>query len=316
MAVSSSSSSSMDDQEDSTVSPKCEEAWFDDIVADPCGKEFELPDISSTPILFSPNKLLDTTPAAALENAFVLDMNNLYSFAGNRHFSSPQITNSTVPMVNHQQGTFCSSRNSSVSFVPIVNQQVLHFPPPTNLLDLELAALKNQLVNVPISSGFSWNGLDMNFSLRNRRFHADNSTHPIDKSKFGSNIHNIPSKTSQFSSNNCIVHVPVMTNILANRESTESYSTDTEKGQHQLHHHRKRSAKTVSFRKQNQVESPSTPSPQIMRNYQQAFGASFHVARNNYNVKYACKECNKEFPSYSAFGGHMSFHARTRKKSI
>lgn len=297
------SSSSMDDQED-RVSPKCEEAWFDDIVADPCGKEFELPDIS-TP-MFSPNKLLDTTPAA-LENAFVLDMNNLYSFAGNQYFSSPQITNSTVPMVNHQQGTFCSSRNSSVSFVPIVNQQV-HFPPPTNynLLDFELAALKNQLVHVPISSGFSLNGLDMNFPLRTRRFHADNSTHPIDKSKFGSNIH-IPSKTSEFSSNNCIVHLPVMTNILANRKS----ESDTEKGQH---HHRKRTAKTVSFGMRNQVESP-TPAPQ-MRNYQQAFGASFHVARNNYNVKYVCKECNKEFPSYSAFGGHMSFHARTRKKSI
>ena len=70
----------MDEQEDS-VSQKCEEAWFD-AAADPCGKEFELPDIS-TPML-SPNRLLfsqshQLDSPAVLENAFALDMNNILS---------------------------------------------------------------------------------------------------------------------------------------------------------------------------------------------------------------------------------------------
>jgi hypothetical protein len=37
---------------------------------------------------------------------------------------------------------------------------------------------------------------------------------------------------------------------------------------------------------------------------QQVGQTSFHVARNTYKV-YVCRECDKEFPSYSAFGGHM-----------
>jgi hypothetical protein len=131
----------------------------------------------------------------------------------------------TAANSNRQQGI---TRNSSVE----VNHRV-HFSPSASLLDFELAALKKQLVHFPISSGFSWNALDVNFSLRNRRFHCYNSvcleTHPtpahgsvnIDKSKFGSNIHfpsrsqinaDAPSKTSQFSSNNCFVHVPDMAN--------------------------------------------------------------------------------------------------------
>lgn len=283
---------------------ECEEAWFD--VADPCGKEFELPDIS-TPI-FSPNKLLFSqyqqldTPAA-LENAFVLDMNNLYSSAGNQFSSSqimeivpPMIAKTTVPMVNRQEGTFCSSRNSWVganSFVPIVNHQVHHVP--------------------MISSGFSWNGLDMKFSLRNRRLQVGNSLFLETPPTPAHGSVNIPtrsqinhedtpiSKTSLFSSN-----------TLPNRES-ESYA---EKGQHYL---QKRSTKTVSF------PSPDQSYSRGLIRKQQAFGSSslqvgqtnsFHVARNNYKVQYVCRECDKEFPSYSAFGGHMSFHARTRKKGL
>ena len=139
----------------------------------------------------------------------------------------------------------------------------------------------NHQVHFPISSGFSWNALDVNFSLRNRRiFCGYNSvcleTHPtpahgsvnIDKSKFGSSIHfpsrsqinyaDAPSKTSQFSSNNCFVHVP------AKASTQQAFGSSS---------------------------------------LQQVGQTSVHVARNTHKVKYACRECDKVFPSYLALEG-------------
>nr|XP_048325216.1 uncharacterized protein LOC107412604 isoform X2 [Ziziphus jujuba var. spinosa] len=38
-----------------------------------------------------------------------------------------------------------------------------------------------------------------------------------------------------------------------------------------------------------------------------------HMSRINGELKYICKDCQKEFPNYNAFGGHMSFHAKASK---
>uniref|UniRef100_A0A2N9GET0 C2H2-type domain-containing protein n=1 Tax=Fagus sylvatica TaxID=28930 RepID=A0A2N9GET0_FAGSY len=331
----------MDDQQDN-VAPKCEESWFD--VANLCGKEFELPNISTplspnSNLVFSQYQLLDTPPM--LENAFVFDTNNLFS-TGNQLAASPikdmvppnPITN-TVPVINHQEGNSNYPRNSSIevnSFVPIFNHQTRS----PNVYGFEFdhvhVPLTNKLVYVPSYPGFSWNGLDIDFPLRNQQVHVANpinlpcfnsigslclETYPtyshgsinINATKFGSYNHYIPTR-SQIShvgipSNNHIVnnhalfpiygppHVPAMTNIPGNK-ANESYIEDP-----------------------NPASQSYDYGPAV-RN-QQAFGSSSllsqtlsNVARKNHAVKHVCKECNKVFPTYSSFGGHMSFHARIR----
>ncbi|XP_060668177.1 uncharacterized protein LOC132799731 [Ziziphus jujuba] len=38
-----------------------------------------------------------------------------------------------------------------------------------------------------------------------------------------------------------------------------------------------------------------------------------HMSRINGELKYICKDCQKEFSNYNAFGGHMSCHAKASK---
>ncbi|PQM40761.1 uncharacterized protein Pyn_22108 [Prunus yedoensis var. nudiflora] len=157
----------MDGQQDNAIQP-FDEAWFD--VANPCGKEFELPNASS-PIhpRWSDNSnnlvfLLDQqlhTPDV-LENSYELETIRS-SCAGNQVDSCPIREMGTsianfVPIVNPQEGT------------SIGNHKV-HFPRSTGVLKSEFEGVfpdVNQHVYAPTSASYSWKGVDINFPLRNQ----------------------------------------------------------------------------------------------------------------------------------------------------
>ncbi|KAG2671154.1 hypothetical protein I3760_14G120400 [Carya illinoinensis] len=341
------SSVSMESKQDhQDVPPKYEEAWFD--VANPCGKEFELPNISCP--MSNPNNFLfsQLDVPAMPESAFVLDIMSNLSSDGNHDlaYSSPilemvpPMNNINVPVVNFpKETTLCSSGNLPVdhyqvksSFAPIVNHQI-HFSRFTGLLDFGGGTasfpLKNQLVHVPNSSCFSRDGLDIiNFSLSNNRqfVHAGSNNH-IPAISQTSHVR-IPSKTSMFPSNNCImnindlVHFPnsrwpylsVMSNGYGNSFG-QSYLENNLNHLQNCGHRTRTMRSTLSFTWRNLLESP-TPKwdPQTFGPSSfQVLPTSSDAARKIYDLKYICKDCGKGFSSYSSFGGHMSFHARTRK---
>lgn len=114
-------SSSLDDQQEH-VFQQYDKSWFD--LADPCGKEFELPNISNPMNLdwsgISNNMLISTFQGLdipfVLDNTFVLE--SPFS-TGNRLASLPTIemvpsVTNTVSVVDQKRGTFNSTKNYSV----------------------------------------------------------------------------------------------------------------------------------------------------------------------------------------------------------
>ncbi|XP_016648296.1 PREDICTED: uncharacterized protein LOC107880715 [Prunus mume] len=165
----------MDGRQDNAIQP-FDEAWFD--VANPCGKEFELPNASSpihprwsdnsNNLVFLQDQQLRTPDI--LENSYELETIRS-SCAGNQVDScpimemGPSIAN-FVPIVNPQEGT------------SIGNHKV-HFPRSTGVLKSEFEGVfpeVNQHVYAPTSASYSWKGVDINFPLRNQESHAVNST--------------------------------------------------------------------------------------------------------------------------------------------
>lgn len=294
----------MDNQEDSAVPPPCEEAWFD--AANLCGKEFELPNISSlvSPKLISQSQQVLDTPDL-LESTFVSDTKTL-SDAGDDFpplpivKMAPPVIANTVPLVPRREArTLFSSRTSHVevnSFDSVVNHQTSFFrsSPSLNFGHVAAFPFKNQPdLHIAISSGFYWNCLDANISLRNRQFRAYNSTNlprfssntppthghlntfkslSNNYSSSGSQMVGTPSRTSLFSSDNSITYSRTRRSIsqywahVLGMINNPGYRAGESYIKNALNHlqnsrHRTRAMKTVSFSMRNQLES-STLAPQ------------------------------------------------------
>ncbi|KAH0987499.1 hypothetical protein GBA52_014676 [Prunus armeniaca] len=313
----------MDGQQDNAIQP-FDEAWFD--VANPCGKEFELPN-SSSPIhprwsdnsnnlVFLQDQQLHTPDI--LENSYELETIRS-SCAGNQVDScpimemGPSIAN-FVPIVNPQEGT------------SIGNHKV-HFPRSTGVLKSEFEGAfpeVNQHVYAPTSASYSWKGMITSSMIMS----APDSTLPIlglisssgSSSSFGSSgchpVRNQEIRSSSFTDS------PSLQNGLSVRSNQVAYkfgggaNGDINHGPSHLQavSHGTGITSNVPVPVENQVET-STRAPQSNchgSEKNQTFGPS-SSKNGRCDVKYTCKICKREFPNYNSLGGHMSFHAKMKK---
>nr|XP_048325215.1 uncharacterized protein LOC107412604 isoform X1 [Ziziphus jujuba var. spinosa] len=152
------SSSSLDGQQEDIPQPY-DESWFD--LANSCGKEFELPNVSdpmsldlsinSNNLLVSPFQRLDSP--CVLDDAFVLEITGPSS-AGNQLVSLPLIemvpsVTNTSSAIDQQGGSLNSRKDSSVEYnfsvpigVSLTNQKLYSVDP----LDLALSAMEKLVI--------------------------------------------------------------------------------------------------------------------------------------------------------------------------
>ncbi|KAL6284369.1 hypothetical protein ACE6H2_015298 [Prunus campanulata] len=292
----------MDGQQDNAIQP-FDEAWFD--VANPCGKEFELPNASSpihprwsdnsNNLVFLQDQQLHTPDI--LENSYELETIRS-SCAGNQVDSCPIREMGTsianfVPIVNPQAGVYIPP-----------NKQLTHFCTSSNAFRLNS---DDYIINDHVCLGFHFTILGLISSSGSSSSFGSSGCRPVRNQEI---------RSSSFTGS------PSLQNGLSVQSNQVAYkfggsaNGDINHGPSHLQavSHGTGITSNVPVPVENQVET-STRAPRSNchgSEKNRTFGPS-SSKNGRCDVKYTCKICKREFPNYNSLGGHMSFHAKMKK---